>query len=77
MLKVTRSHEKGVDPFWTDNQNIEMLTRISLCEDIGELLGDQLPSETLQELKEVMFNIFYPTYSKRGVHSYLELESTW
>jgi hypothetical protein len=35
-------------------------------EDIEELLGDRLPSETLQELKEVMFNILYPTYAKRG-----------
>jgi hypothetical protein len=40
MLKVTRSHEEWDNPFWTDDQNIEMLTRISVCEDIGELLGD-------------------------------------
>lgn len=67
MLKETRSHKKWDNPLWTDNQNIEMLTRVFVREDIGELLGDQLPSGTLQELKEVIFNIVYPTYSKRGV----------
>lgn len=68
MLQVTQSHTKWTNPLWTDNQNVEMLTRVYVREDIEELLGDRLPGETLQELKEVMFNILYPTYAKRGEH---------
>lgn len=64
MLQAAQNHEKWSIPFWTDNQNIEMLARVYVREDIEELLGNELPSETLQELKEVMFTIVYPTYAK-------------
>lgn len=66
MLKATQNHEKWSSPFWTDSQNIEMLARVYVREDIEELLGNELPSETLQELKDIMFNIVYPTYAKKG-----------
>lgn len=66
MLQLTQGHKKWYNPFWTDSQNIEICTRFLVREDVGKLLGDQLSSETLQELKEVLFNIIYPTYAKRG-----------
>jgi len=66
MLQVTQCYAKWTNPFWTDNQNLEMLTRVYVRDRLEDLLGDRLPSETLQELKEVMFNIIYPTYAKRG-----------
>ena len=65
MLRVARSHREFTNPFWTEVQNVEMLTRVLVRNDVEELLGDRLPSTTLQELKEVMFNIVYPTYRKR------------
>lgn len=63
-LQRTQSYEKQVNPFWTESENIQMLTRMYLREDLEKLLGDQLPGETVQELKEVLFNIVYPTYAK-------------
>lgn len=66
IFQVTRNYEKWTKPFWTDNQNVEIFTRLCVREDVDELLGDRLPSETLQELKEVLFNIVYPTYARRG-----------
>lgn len=41
-----------------------MFTRVYVRKNIEKLLGDRLSSETLQELKEVMFNILYPTYAE-------------
>jgi hypothetical protein len=65
-LQATQSHAKWTNPFWTANQNVEMLTRVYVRENVEELLGDRIPSETLRELKEVMFNLVYPTYAKKG-----------
>jgi hypothetical protein len=65
MLQVAEHDEDWCNPLWTDSQNIEMLTRVFVREEVEELLGNQLPSKTLQELKEVLFNILYPTHPRR------------
>lgn len=65
-LKVTQNYEKWSNQIWEDNQNIEMLTRVYVRNDFEKLLGDQLPRETLRELKDIVFNIIYSTYAKKG-----------
>ncbi|OKL58587.1 hypothetical protein UA08_06081 [Talaromyces atroroseus] len=47
MLQVTQCHKQWSNALWTDDQNIEMLTRFYVREDVEELLGDQLSDETL------------------------------
>jgi hypothetical protein len=50
------------NPVWTDEENIEILTRVLVRQDMDALLAGQLDGETLKELKDVLFNIVYPTY---------------
>jgi hypothetical protein len=66
MLQVTQMHQQWSNPFWTESQNIEMLTRVKMREDVEELFSDQLPGEALDELKDEVFNIIYPTYARRA-----------
>lgn len=66
MLQMTQGNKEWNYPLWTDDQKAEMVSRCFVREAVGELLGDQLPSETLQELKEVLFDIVYPTWAKEA-----------
>jgi hypothetical protein len=66
MFRATRKHMEWNNPIWTDDQNIEILTRTYVREDIEELLGEQLPSVALQELKDVVFTLAYPAYAKKA-----------
>ena len=66
MLQRAQKPNEWINPFWTENENIEMLTRIMIREHIDEFVGNQLLGQTLDEFKDVIFNIVYPTYAKRG-----------
>jgi hypothetical protein len=50
---------------WDVDQNIEILTRTFVRDEMGQLLGDQLPSHILLELTDVIFNVVYPSYPRR------------
>jgi hypothetical protein len=65
MFRATRIHMQFRNPIWTENQNIEMLTRVYVRKHLEELLGKQLLSVALQELEDVMFTLIYPTYAKK------------
>ena len=65
MLQATWSHMQWSNPIWTEDENIEILTRVYVRKDFEELLGKQLPSVVLQELKDIMFTLIYPTYAKK------------
>lgn len=52
---------------WTETQNVEMLTRMMVRKDIEQLLGDRFAVESLQRMKEVVFDILYPTCSEMAV----------
>jgi hypothetical protein len=65
MFRARRTHMQFRNPIWTDDENLEMLTRIYVRDHLEQLLGKQLPSVALQELGDVMFTLIYPTYAKK------------
>jgi hypothetical protein len=61
MARGPRFNKRYKNPFWTEEENIEMATRILVREDFCSLLGDSLPLSDLEELKRVLFGIVYPS----------------
>jgi ABC-type phosphate/phosphonate transport system substrate-binding protein len=51
-----------LNPVWSLDENIEVLTRSKLRQDMGSILSAKLPEDTVQELSDVLFNIVYPAY---------------
>ena len=51
------------NPFWTETENVEMMTRTFVRPDFSNLVGTVtgLSLSELQELDEVLFDILYPT----------------
>ena len=66
MLRQTGIYRQWKSPLWSDDRNIELVTRIMLRGDFEELLGGQLTIIQLQELQEVLFTIVYPTYRRKA-----------
>lgn len=64
MLRLTKSYERFKNPVWNVDENIEILTRSFVREDMGSPLSEKLPEDTLQELIDVLFHIVYPAYTK-------------
>ena len=64
MLRATKVYEKYEIPVWTTNENIEILIRGWMRSELKSLLCQQLPTQTLAELSDVLFDIVYPTYKR-------------
>jgi hypothetical protein len=60
-------HSKYRKPFLSEDQNVEMLTRVLVRDKFSELLSRRLKRSILDDLESVFFNVLYPTYTnKRG-----------
>ncbi|KAJ4289800.1 hypothetical protein N0V90_011131 [Kalmusia sp. IMI 367209] len=64
MLRMTKAYEQFSNPMWTVDQNIEILTRVSVRNDMFSILSEELREDVVEELSDVLFNIVYPTYIK-------------
>jgi hypothetical protein len=62
MARGPRYYESYKIPFWTEDENIEMITRILVQKDFSSLLGNSLSLSDLEELKRVLFGIVYPSF---------------
>ena len=62
MARGLRYYESYKIPFWTEEENIEMITRILVRKDFSTLLGNSLSLSDLEELKRVLFGIVYPSF---------------
>ena len=63
MVRFTKAYERHLNPIWSIDQNIEMLTRVLVRVDIRSILPS-LGGDTVEELSDVLFNILYPAYEK-------------
>jgi hypothetical protein len=52
-------------PVWNDEETIELLTRMSVRDDMKTLFSGKLTMDLLEELSDVLFGILYPTFDKR------------
>jgi hypothetical protein len=52
-----------MNPIWSIDENIEMLTRVLVRAGMRSILPD-LGRDTVEELSDVLFNVVYPTYEK-------------
>jgi hypothetical protein len=62
MARGLRDYESYKIPFWTEEENVEMITRILVRKDFSRLLGSSLSPPDLEELKRVLFGIVYPSF---------------
>lgn len=62
MARGLRDYESYKIPFWTEEENTEMITRILAQKDFSRLLGNSLSLPDLEELKRVLFGIVYPSF---------------
>ena len=61
MARMTWFHGGCKNPFWTEEENIEMATRILVRGDFSDLLCSSLPLPDLEALKRVLFGVVYPS----------------
>jgi hypothetical protein len=74
LLRVTKSYEEFKNPVWDVDQNIEILTRMAVQDEMSSLFSKILPENTLQELVDVLFNIVYPIYTTRPDGSHMSVQ---
>jgi hypothetical protein len=53
-----------MNPMWSIDENIEILTRVSVREKMSSVLTEELGEDTVEELTDVLFNVVYPAYVK-------------
>jgi hypothetical protein len=58
---MARFHGGRWNPFWTEEENIEMATRVLVRDDFPDLLGGSLPLPDLEALKRVLLGVVYPS----------------
>ena len=61
MVRLTRAHEDYKNPFWTEEENIEMAIRFMVRKDFSDLLGNSLLLPDLKALERVLFSVVYPS----------------
>ena len=61
MARAIRFHEDYKNPFWTEEENIEMATRVLVRGDFSNLLGNSLLLPDLEALEKVLFGVVYPS----------------
>lgn len=64
MMRLTKVYEERMCPVWSIDENIEILTRAFVREDMMSILSGKLCEDTVEELSDVLFNVVYPTYKK-------------
>ncbi|KAF2134927.1 hypothetical protein P153DRAFT_329801 [Dothidotthia symphoricarpi CBS 119687] len=64
MARATQMYKPYMNPVWSNDENIELFVRTSVRGQMSKSLSDQLDSQVLEELSDVLFNIVYPTYTK-------------
>ncbi|CAN9170956.1 unnamed protein product [Alternaria alternata] len=64
MLRLTKGYEQHMNPVWSIDENIEILTRVFVREDMMSILSGNLCEDTVEELSDVLFNVLYPAYKK-------------
>lgn len=64
MARVTRLHEDYKNPFWTEDENIEMATRVLVRGDFSDLLGNSLLLPDLKALERALFGVVYPSLGR-------------
>ena len=58
---MMRIHESYRNPFWTEDENIEMATRVMVRDGFSDLMGKRLSNQDLKSLERVLFGVVYPT----------------
>lgn len=61
MVRHMRVMEDYRNPFWTEEENIEMAVRVLVRGDFSDLLGNSLLPPDLQKLERALFNVVYPS----------------
>jgi hypothetical protein len=61
IARMTRFYRGRGDPFWTEEENIEMAARVMVRKDFSDLLDGSLPLPDLEALKKVLFGVVYLT----------------
>jgi hypothetical protein len=64
MIRLTKGYEKYMNPAWSIDENIEILTRVCVRKDMVSIFSGKLCDDTVDELSDVLFNVVYPTYRK-------------
>lgn len=63
MLQSTKVYGQRMNPVWSIDENIEILTRVLVRKDMRSLLP-QLGEGMVEELSDVLFNVVYPAYER-------------
>lgn len=63
MARATLFFEDYKNPFWTMDENIEMVTRVMVRDGFSDLIGAKVSSENLKALERVLFDVIYPVRS--------------
>jgi hypothetical protein len=61
---MTGLYKEFFIPILSDEENLELLTRAYVRDDVEKLLEDQFPLTTLHELRDILYTTVYMTYRK-------------
>ena len=67
MLRSARGYEEYMNPIWSVDENIEILTRGGVRRAMPTIFEGELKADTVEELSDVLFNVVYPAYTERDV----------
>jgi hypothetical protein len=62
-LRFTKGYEQDMNSLWSIDENIEILTRVLVRQDMMSILPD-LDGDIVRELSDVLFNVLYPAYEE-------------
>lgn len=63
IVRFANADELHMNPIWSIDQNIEMLTRVLVRADMKSILPS-LSGDMVEELSDVLFNVVYPAYKE-------------
>ena len=64
MLRLGKGYEEFMNPMWSVDENVEILTRVGVRKQMPSIFAGELNADTVEELSDVLFNVVYPTYAK-------------
>ena len=64
MLRLGKGYEEFTNPIWTVDENVEILTRVGVRDQMPSIFAGELSGDTVEELSDVLFNVVYPTYAR-------------
>ena len=62
---MTQGYRGYATPIWTDEENVEMATRVLIRDDFSKILSKSVSRPILEALKRVFFGFVYPSL---GLH---------